>query len=287
MNDFDMTLLNSEALLKRGYMSVINNAGKAIAAITLFVAVLVTFTDIGFVGRINQSVTGTVLTLLLASYLMYFSMESAGERLGFESEEYRTAYDKYIRELGRIRPSDIYALRRFCTEYAERELRFRREGFLMRNGLGLADYEKFKSGGGAPTRLERRIFAKAEKMKPTQLTPSMLTSAGRGSKSELHNPEKTKLFSMIAKLLPATASVFFTGAIVLGAKDGLDAMGVIESIMKLSALPIIAIKGYVGGYTYAKEKLSVWLGTKTKLLSAFLSDAEDSEKCPKAIPDAE
>ena len=286
MNDFDMTLLNSEALLKRGYMSVINNAGKAIAAITLFVAVLVTFTDIGFVGRINQSVTGTVLTLLLASYLMYFSMESAGERLGFESEEYRTAYDKYSRELGRIRPSDIYALRRFCTEYAERELRFRREGFLMRHGLGLADYEKFKSGG-APTRLERRIFKKAEKMKPTQLTPSMLTSAGRASKSELQGPEKTKLFSMIAKLLPATASVFFTGAIVLGAKDGLDAMGVIESIMKLSALPIIAIKGYVGGYTYAKEKLSVWLETKTKLLSAFLSGSEDLEKCPKAIPDAE
>ena len=277
MNDFDASLLNSDALLKRGYMSVINNAGKAVAAITLVVAILVTFTDIGFVGSLNQNITGTVLTLLLASYLMYFSMESAGERLGADSEEYREALAEYNLALEKIKPRDIYALREFCTDYSLRELAFRREGYLMSEGLSYADYESCKKGERLGRR-ERKIFRRAEKMKPARLTPSMLLTGERSGKSELHNPEKTKLAAMIARLLPATASVFFTGAIVLGAKDGLDAMGVIESIMKLSALPIIAIKGYLGGYSFVKDKLSVWVKTKAKLLAAFLCRDADSEK---------
>ena len=277
MNDFDASLLNSDALLKRGYMSVVNNAGKAVAAITLVVAVLVTFTDIGFVGAINQNITGTVLLLLLASYLMYFSMESAGERLGADSEEYRLALSEYNLALEKIKPSDIYALREFCTEYSMRELAFRKEGFLMSEGLSYADYERCRCGG-ALGRRERKIFRRAEKMKPARLTPSMLLTSERSGKSELYNPEKTKLAAMAARLLPATVSVFFTGAIVLGAKDGLDAMGVIESIMKLSALPIIAIKGYLGGYTFVKDKLSLWVRTKAKLLSAFLCRNDGGEQ---------
>lgn len=278
MNDFELSLLNSEAILKKGYMSIINNAGKAVALITLAVAVLVTFTDIGFIGRLNENVTGTVLLMLLASYLMYFSMESSGERLGRESEEYQAALAYYNAAAEKIKPNNIYALREFCKDYSLRELGFRREGVLMKYGLTLSDYERIKSEGAA-TKNERRIFRKVFGMKPTELTPGMLLSFDAKTKSELQSPEKNKLFSMLMRLIPATVSVFFTGAVVLGAKDGLDAMTVIESIMKLSALPIIAIKGYVAGYSYAKDKASLWLSTKAKLLSSFLSGCNSEEVC--------
>lgn len=279
MSDFELSLLNSDAILKKGYKSIINNAGRAVALITLIVAVLVTFTDVGFVGGINQNVTGTVLLMLLASYLMYFSMESAGERLGRESDEYVSALGQYNSQLEKIKPSDLYALREFCRSYSMRELDFRRESLLMKYGLTLPEYERFRGGGDA-ARSERRIYRRAARMKPRELTPSMLLSTDAQSGDELKSPEKTKLFTILLRLLPVTVSVFFTGALVLGAKDGLDAMTVIESIMKLSALPIIAIKGYVAGYGYAKDKERLWLLTRAKLLAAFLADAE-SPHCGK------
>ena len=279
MSDFELSLLNSDAILKKGYKSIINNAGRAVALITLIVAVLVTFTDVGFVGGINQNVTGTVLLMLLASYLMYFSMESAGERLGRESDEYVSALGQYSSQLEKIKPADLYALREFCRSYSMRELDFRRESLLMKYGLTLPEYERFRVGGDA-ARSERRIYRRAARMKPRELTPSMLLSTDAKSGDELKSPEKTKLFTILLRLLPVTVSVFFTGALVLGAKDGLDAMTVIESIMKLSALPIIAIKGYVAGYGYAKDKERLWLLTKAKLLAAFLADAE-SRHCGK------
>ena len=115
-------------------------------------------------------------------------------------------------------------------------------------------------------------------MKPAVLTPRILLSNDTDTQNELQSPVKFKLFGMILRLLPLTASVFFTGAVVLGVKDGLDAMTVIESIMKLSALPIIALKGYVAGYSYAKDKLGAWCITKTKLLCAFLDTQKEGEE---------
>lgn len=270
MNDFDLSLLDSGALLKRGYMSVINNAGKATALITLIVSVLVTFTDVGFVGGINENITGSVLLLLLASYLIYFSMESAGEKLGKESEEFRKAAAEYGEIAAKIKPESIYALREFCKDYTQKELIFRRENLLMRHGLTLPDYDGYLRGE-CQARGCAAIFRRASRMKPKPLTPKMLLSQDTTAKSELHNPEKDKLLNMIPKLLPITVSVFFTGAMVLVAKDGLTAATVIEGILKLSALPIIAMRGYVSGYVYAKEKLSSWLATKTKLLHSFLN----------------
>ena len=269
MTDFDISLLDSSATLNRGYKSVINNAGWAIAIITLAVAVLVTFTDIGFVGGINENITSTVMLMLLASYLIYFSMESAGEKLGRESEEYREALTDYKARSKEIKPEDIYALRKFCTDYSKEELIYRRNAYLMKYGLTPRDYEGFKSGEKFSYRTNL-ILRRAERMKPAALTPRMLLSFDVRDESELHNPEKTKLLRMIPKLLPITVSVFFTGALVLAAKDGLTVMTMIEGILKLSALPIIALRGYVGGYTYTKERQSVWLSTKSKLLHSFI-----------------
>ena len=272
MTEFDISLLNSDKTLKKGYASLVNNAGKAIAVITLAVTALVTFTEIGFIGGINQSVSAEVMLLLLASYLMYFSMESAGEKLGRESEEYRAAFSEYKEKAVKIKPTSIYALREFCKEYSKKELLYRTENFLMSHGLTYGEYERYCAGERFDLKNEA-CFRKAARMKPARLTPQMLLSIEKSCENELTSPQKTKLFSTLVRLLPITVSVFFTGAMVLAAKDGLDAMTVIEGLVKLSALPIIGIRAYCWGYSYAREGLSAWLITKSKLLDAFSSDS--------------
>ena len=45
---------------------------------------------------------------------------------------------------------------------------------------------------------------------------------------------------------------------------------IFEGLMKLSTLPIIGVRGYVCGFTYAKDVRASWLETKSRLLTGFL-----------------
>ena len=266
-NDFDISILSSPIFTGNGLVGLISSSGWAVAAITLFVASLLTFTEVGFVSGINENVTGTVIFLLISSYLIYFSMENAGQRLGMKSSEYKKALSEYEEALRLIMPEDIYSLRDFCRDYAVRELSFRREARLMKFGLCYADYESFANGEYSGRGI--RVLRAVKRMKPKRLTPQMLLTAAESADGELTRPEGKRVLTNITKLLPTTVCTFFTGALVLGFKDNLTALTVIEGIVKLSALPIIAFKGYAAGYNYAKGSLSVWISTKTKLLKSF------------------
>ena len=67
-----------------------------------------------------------------------------------------------------------------------------------------------------------------------------------------------------------------TVSVVLNIKDGMSAADVINGILKLSSLPIISIRGYVAGLTFASETKSAWLRTRTRVLEAFFA-----KECPK------
>lgn len=64
----------------------------------------------------------------------------------------------------------------------------------------------------------------------------------------------------------------FTVSVILHTKDGLDASSVMDGIFKLTALPIIGLRGYSEGYSFVKNGKSAWLETKSRLLETFLSD---------------
>ena len=66
-------LLLLEGAVKGGFSSLITNAGKVVAGITLLVAVLVTFTDVAFSDIRSESFTTTFIIMLISAYLMYFS----------------------------------------------------------------------------------------------------------------------------------------------------------------------------------------------------------------------
>ena len=80
-DDIDIGLLSTGALVKKGYSFLIANVGKTVALITLAVTALVSFTEISFSAVGTEHFTSTLIMMLIASYIMYFSLEDAGEKL--------------------------------------------------------------------------------------------------------------------------------------------------------------------------------------------------------------
>ena len=274
-SDFERALLESGNMIKSGYTALINNVGKVSALITFAVAILVTFTEVSFEDFSGESFTGTMCLMLIASYLIFFSMESAGERLGAESEEFTKINNRYLGLCSEIPPGSIAALRAFCADYSREELKYRKEMALMSAGLCYADLEEYERGADFGAK-ERRVFEKIKKMQGRTLTPRELLSRKRWRGGELDNPEHSKLLSLLLKMIPTTLCMIFTVSIILSAKESLDAVTVIEGIIKLSSLPIIALRGYYNGYSYVTERLAGYTEMKSKLLESFLAKQKAS-----------
>lgn len=266
----DSGLLAIEDFMKGGARYAVTNSGKIIAAITLVVATLTTFANITFAELGGEAFTITLIVMLISSYVMYFSLEDAGEREGAESDEYLDAEKSFLSVKEKICPEDIDDLREFCLEYSANELSFRRRNYLCENGLTATDMKNFEGGKKYPTKA-RRALIKASQMKAVNLSVArLLSSTHLSSKSELSPPEKSKMLSSLITLAPSTLCTVFTASIILTTKSELTASAVIDGLIKLSALPIIGFKGFLDGYRYAKEAKSAWLETKSRILEAFL-----------------
>jgi hypothetical protein len=275
---FSSDLIDFGTKMKKGYAELAECIGKVIALITGIVAVLVTFTDVTFLGLATKEITATVIIMLICSYVIYFSLESTGERLGEGSEEYTAALVRYntVREL--IKPEDTVALRVFCNEYSSDELSYRRSIMLCENGLSEKDLENYLSGR-ISDRKTRRALRKISRERAHALTPSILLNRGGVSnKSELSSPTGQKIRAFMSELFPSTVCVIFTASIVLSLKGGLCMSSIIEGIVKLSALPIIGAKGFVTGYCYSKSDGARWLETKATLLERYVEARERREK---------
>ena len=270
---FESALLDSGALMRRGYRAIISNMGKIVALITLTVAALVTFTEIGFCDVSSQEFTSSLILMLIAAHVIYFSLESAGERLGEESEEYERSVKHYSEIRARVGCDMIADLRGFLIEYSKAELEYRKSARLLALGYSREELAK-KDGARLPFRL-RMNFLRIERMKPISISPTTLLSAKESNAaSEIYNPERGKLLRLLLSLLPSTLCMCFTISVMLTVKDGLDAGEVINGVLKLVSLPIIGLKGYAHGYSYAKCTLPEWIRTKADMLEAFLNKTE-------------
>ncbi len=272
MNEFDSRLLEQGSLFKQGYAALAANLSKVIAVITAAVAVLVTFTEVSFASFGAYDVTTTLVVLLIAAYVIYFSLEDAGERQAEESAEYYDALARHSALAERITPELIPALRDFAQKYALAEAEYRRRCELMRLGYGsddLAAYERGERLG----RKARRALLRVERIKPMPISAGVLLSKERRAKrSELCDPAREKHLKMLLQLIPTTLCMLVTVSIVLSTKDGLGTAEICEGIMKLSTLPAVGIRGYLAGLSYTKETRVGWLRVRSRLLEAFLSE---------------
>lgn len=268
-SDFDTELLSLTGRIKEGYAYLISNLNKIVAAVTMAVAGVLVFTDIQFLGFDSEELTTTLVLILISSYVMYFSLEEAGERLYEESEEYKKIFSEYTEAAGEITLDKLPELREYCEKYAEEELLFRRRGALLSAGYTEDDY-RAEERGETKDRKKSRILRRIAGMKRIRLTPEMLLYHGEGAGEKIRDPKRGKLIMLALKILPSTVCMLFTASVVLSAKE-LNAITVIEGILKLSTLPIVGFRGYVNGYNYKKDSEADWLKTKTRLIKGFLS----------------
>ena len=263
-------LLMLDGFMKEGVGYAITNAGKIVATITLIMAVLTTFTNITFADLGGEAFTITLMVMLFSSYVMYFSLEDAGEKEGESCPEHTEAKAKFIEAKKKIQPDDIDALREFCLRYSENELSYRKKSYLCENGLTISDLEGYSNGETFPKRA-RKSLRRASRMKSVKLTVPRLLSLYHGTpKSELSPPERRKMLSTVISLIPSTLCTVFTVSIILTAKGELTFYTVIDGLIKLSALPMVGFKGFLDGYRYSKDAKSAWFETKTRILESFL-----------------
>lgn len=272
---FDKELLEISSAVKGGYGFFINNAGKAIALITLAVSVLIIFADVGFADLKSAAFTTTLAVMLISSYIIYFSLEDSGERYGERCDEYKEALLKYKTARAAIGTGSIKELRSFCLRYSKEELSFRRANYIAEAGYTEEEYENYKNGGRVSLR-ERYYFSKARRMRAVRLTPSLLLSGSSFSaSSELEDPGRKKYIKALVNLLPSTVCMVLTVSIILNVRGDLTPSVVLDGLIKLSALPVIGFRGYTAGYSFVKDKKSVWLETKARLLSAFTEEQKE------------
>lgn len=269
--ELDITLAQSGSILKKGYSFVIANVGKTVAIITLLVTALVSFTEISLSELNSEVFTSTLIMMLLASYVMYFSLEDAGERLARENESYKEISKRHESLERDVKRCDIARLREFCLDYTKAELEYRRSNMLFSLGYTKEEYDAYLNGAKM-TKKTAKALRRVEKIKRAQLSASTLLSAKSRTKSELKNPEVSRLTNMIIRLIPSTVCMLFTVSVMVSVRDNMTVAGVIEAILKLSTLPIIGLKGYSDGYEYVMNNESAWLETKSRLIEAFLKD---------------
>ena len=272
--DISDKLLDTDELIKHGSETFINNVGKIIAVIAALISIAATFTDISFTPIFSISFASSLLLILSMGYIIYFSLEEAGEVSGKNTEEYKAALSRYVAARERIRGEDIEDLREFCRAYAEDERVARQNGALTSLGLSRSDLDRYLSGESLP-RGQKRQLKKIASIKLSPLTPKILLAREKPERySELENPERKKLSRLSVKLIPTTVSAFVTVSVVLTANTGMGGADILSAILRLSTLPVLAFRGFSEGYTYAKHSLSLWLETKANVLSAFLESGK-------------
>lgn len=249
---------------------ITQNIGQAVAIITAIAAVLLCFLEVALPELSYKSITVEVAVLLLASYIIYFSLLDAGEGYGRSTDVYKESEAAYMKVRAQIGSNMIDELRQYLVEYASKEAEHKRRMLLVGEAVSLEDYRRYKNGEKMPTRL-RRACKKADAIRPRPINPRLLLEREeRGSEARLVSPRASRPISELIKLIPMTLSTLFTVSLIITTKDGLTAATVLESLIKLSCLPIVALRGYIGGYKYATEELSAWYDKRREMLAAFL-----------------
>lgn len=270
-NTIEPSILDTGKVIRRSYSFFLENASKTIALLTGIVVTLVTFTEARMCDVTMASYTSTLILMLIASYIIYFSLEDAGEKLGRESEEYRTADEEFTRRKNALAKTDIKDLREYLITYAREELVYRQKNALLAKDLSYDEYLSWLSGREFDKKATR-VFKSVKKMKPVALSPRHLLAKEKFERrAELVSPEYRKITMLVLKLIPSTVCMIFTLSVMLGAKDGMTAEFIIESLLKLSTLPIIGLKGYSQGYNYSKGDLVLWIETKSRLIDSYFT----------------
>ena len=271
LNEFESRILDFGDSLKPTLEGFINNVGKIVALLCLLATLLVTFTDVSFGGIDAQGTLPTLILLLISSYIIYFSLEDAGEKLGQKTQDYLSSKERFEQLRQRVGGERLSELRDYLEGYCKDELIYRRRRLLFSFGLCEEDLTDYLEGKRFPRKKQRRL-RKIAKTKPISLTPERLLGGIRPQDtSGLEAPFSKKLSGLLIKLIPSTLCTCVTVSVILRVKPDMSASDVLTALIKLSALPVVGFKGYSAGYQYARYNLTSHLGAKADVIESFLS----------------
>lgn len=260
-----------DSFAKRTSDVFIRQIGLVTGAITVFVCALLFFTDISMMGIGTKELTGNFITMILASYIMYFSLSDSGELLGRESAEYLEAAREYGAVRDKIGGESLPALSLWCCEYADGELLRRRRRALLAASLSEEDYAAYLDGRGNFSSSRRRALRACSKMKRIKLTPSMLLSEDAHCGEGLTDPRRSKLLARASALIPTLVCSVVTVSVSLSAKDAMTYTTAVAGLLKLFGLFVVGVKGYYSGYKYSRYAVTLWFDRRRQLLEAYLS----------------
>ena len=274
---------------KRIVRGVMNYFGTAVGTFIIFVAIVVSTTDITVMTAFDWTVLGLAFfVFMFCAYAMYINGSGNGIRAGRKSETYLSAkklYDDLKDEI--IEKKMQGRLPEFCRYYVEEELRNTRNSILTEVGIDFSVYQERYVGKDKAELEQITILSKsqveaivcANNIKPIKLTPEMILKRGRGT---LHRsplgmePSKKRRIGYAWKFVSTFAVAVLMVGITLNPKSDLTWGTFAECILKLFPIVLNGFAGYQSGYNNIVVDTVNYMNDQADLMRQLIHYVEEN-----------
>lgn len=274
MRPLGQSLIDGSALLEQGKRYVGVHVGRAIAALTLVLAAILTYAEVTVISDLTQRVVSEIVVLGVAAVLMYLAMQTEGEALGRQGERHQSLERAYREATAKIRGNRVLALSDYLDRYIADDLSRRRVRLLGAEGIDLSCYERYRIEG-CDDRARRSILRRADRLRPIRMTARELLAGTEERVDALSSPLRRRGLVTLARLLPSLLSMLVTVSVIIEWRDPITLSTLAEGTVKLCALLSVGLKGYLDGYRYVTVSEAAHLGARLRILDAFLLECGD------------
>lgn len=285
---------------KRIVRGVMNYFGTAVGTFIIFVAIVVSTTDITVMTAFDWTVLGlSFFVFMFCAYAMYINGTGNGIRAGRKSETYLTAKKQYDDLKNEVITRKMQGrLPEFCRYYIEEELRNTRNSLLTEVGIDFAVYQEGYVGKDKTELEQLTILSKsqveaivsANNIKPIKLTPEMILKRGRGS---LHRnplgiePSKKRRIGCVWKFVSTFAVAVLMVGITLNPKSDLTWGTFAECILKLFPIVLNGFTGYKSGYENIVVDTVNYMNDQSDLMRQLIHYVEENPMAKPLVEAAE
>lgn len=263
-------MLDTGGLLDKSKKHLLTHIGRAIAVLTVVLAVILTFAEVTIVSDLTRRLTSEIAVLTVAAVLMYFAMQTEGELSARQTEEYRRQKEAARSAAEAVSADKILALSAYLERYIQGELSSRRRSLLYTYGYTEEDYAAYLAGARSSIAQARRIFRRARRMRPIHLSVGSLLCDAEEHESTLTSPHAHRGLLTISRLVPSLLGMLVTVSVIIEWHDPITLSVIMQGAVKLCALLSVGLKGYLDGHKYVLGALVSHLSHKSRLLHAFL-----------------
>ena len=285
---------------KKILRGAMNYAGTAVGTFIIFVAIVVSTTDISIMTAFDWAVLGlSFFVFMFCAYAMYINGSGNGIRAARKSETYLSAKKQYDDLKNEVITRKMQGrLPEFCRYYIEEELRNTRNSLLTEVGIDFAVYQE-RYVGKDKTELEQltilsksqvEAIVSANNIKPIKLTPEMILKRGRGS---LHRnplgiePSKKRRIGYVWKFASTFAVAVLMVGITLNPKPDLTWGTFAECILKLFPIVLNGFTGYKSGYENIVVDTVNYMNDQSDLMRQLIHYVEENPMAKPLVEAAE